>query len=216
MTVVTLLAFLSAACLPPVPTPGRAGQVKRVLILGDSVTFGLFGTSPQVQTPLRVMLADRGVDLHVQGFPAENPLFVWPGHFGWSLRMQHEVSTWDPDMIIVQSMLFPDSDDAARRTAYSNAIAEIFDIARSRGAHVYTVSHHVPPGTEWSRGREVAESLQAEAAASRQIQRIPLDWWMARCPDGVIGDGVHLTEKGQRCNALAIITAVDQLRSAVG
>ena len=40
--------------------------------------------------------------------------------------------------------------------------------------------------------------------------------YVVRCEGGVIGDGVHLTGAGQRCHALAITFAVDQLRDTVG
>lgn len=211
-----LVALFASACLPSTPSSGRATPVRRVLLLGDSVTYGLFSTSPRVHEPLSAMLADRGVGLHVTGFPAENPIFTWPGHLSWSLRMRHEIETWNPDMVVIQTMLFTDADRPERVAAYRSAIAELMDLAKARGAHVYIVSHHGVPGTSWARERDVAQSLQASAASSRGISTIPLDWWMQRCEGGVIGDGVHLTEAGQRCHALAITFAVDQLRDTVG
>ncbi len=190
--------------------------MRRVLLLGDSITFGLFGTSPLVDKPLSTMLADRGVALHVTGYPAENPSFEWPDHLPWALRMRHEVDTWNPDMVIIQSMLFHDYAEPGRVDAYRAAIAELMDIAKSRGAHVYIVAHRSTRGAPEEAGRRVAERLQAEAAKSRGISTIPLDWWLARCQDPTIGDGIHLTSSGQKCNALAITMAVDQLRGVVG
>lgn len=216
MVLLSCVALFAAACLPAAPAPGRAGPLKRVLVLGDSITYGLFGTTPQLEPVLRPMLADRGIQLHVTGFPAESPVYTWPGHLGWSLRMMHEVETFDPDMIVIQSVLFPGAVYPDQHEAYRRSITELLDIARSRDAHVYVVRHHVPPGTEWSPGRDVGEQLQAEAAAPRGVQTIPLDWWMARCAGGTTADRVHLSAEGQNCHALAVVTAVDQLRGAIG
>ena len=54
-----LVALFASACLPSTPSSGRATPVRRVLLLGDSVTYGLFSTSPRVHEPLSAMLADR-------------------------------------------------------------------------------------------------------------------------------------------------------------
>ncbi len=213
---VALVLLLATACIPEKPSAGRSTPVRRVLVLGDSISYGLFGTSPRIHDPLGQMLADRGVSLRVTGFPAENPIFTWPGNFPWLLRMQHEVETWNPDMIVIQSTLFADADQPGRIDAYRSAIGQLMDLARSRGAHVYIVSHHGVPGTKEARQRDIAQALQAQAAASRGISTIPLDWWMQRCAAGTSTDGVHLTYAGQRCHALAVTFAVDQLRDVVG
>ncbi|MFV0317879.1 MAG: SGNH/GDSL hydrolase family protein [Microthrixaceae bacterium] len=216
LVAVCLLAVLATSCLPVAPSLGRGTPVRRVLLLGDSVAYGLFGTSPRVHEPLTAMLADRGIETHVTGYPAENPIFNWPMNLPWLLRMQHEIETWDPDMVIIQTTLFVEADEPGKVEEYRKAIAELMDLAQSRGAHVYIVKHHGVPGTPEAHQRDVAEVLQNQAAAPRGIFTIPLDWWMDRCAGGLMGDGVHLTEAGQRCNALAMTYAVDQLRGAVG
>lgn len=210
------VALFTAACMPAAPSAGRATPVRKVLVLGDSVTFGLFGTTPRLHDPLGRLLADRGVAVHLTGFPGETPTDTWPGHLSWGLRMRHEVSTWNPDVIVIQSTLFPDADSPARRAAYSSAMADLIAVARSRDAHVYLVSHPAPPKAPERHERDVAQQLQATAAAGKGISTIPLDWWMAHCAGGTVGDGWHLSAKGQDCHALAITSAVDQLRSEVG
>lgn len=216
LAVVCCVALATAACLPSAPSGGRPGPVKRVLVLGDSFTYGLFGTTPQLHGPLGRMLADRGIGLHVTGFAGETPVDTWAGHLSWGLRMRHEVTTWNPDVVIIQSTLFPDPDSPARRAAYSAATADLIAVARSRGAHVYLVAHPGSPRATERRERDVAQALQARAAAGKGISTIPLDWWMGRCEGGTVADGWHLSAKGQNCHALAFASAVDQLRSAVG
>lgn len=214
--VVGCVALFASACLPAAPSAGRATPVRRVLVLGDSLTYGLFGTTPRLHGPLSRLLSDRGVGVHLTGFPGETPIDLWPGGMSWGRRMRKEVSAWDPDMIVIQSTLFPDPDSPARRAAYSVAMDDLIAVARSRGAHVYLVSHPAPPTALDRRQRDVAQKLQAAAAEGKGISTIPLDWWMQRCEGGTVSDGWHLSAKGQDCHALAIASAVDQLRSSVG
>lgn len=214
---VVVVALLSSACQPAAPAAGRAGPLKRVLVLGDSVTYGLFSTTPQLEPTLRPLLADRGIALHVTGFPGENPLDTYPGHFSWSLRMQHEISTWNPDMVVIQSTLFPGPHSQQRQDAYRKATRELIALAKSRGAHVYVVSHHRAPNPSDANARDLVQRIQGEVASEvGGVSTIPLDWWMQRCGGGTVGDGWHLSAKGQRCHALAVVTAVEQLRGAIG
>jgi lysophospholipase L1-like esterase len=211
-----LVALLAAACQPTAPAPGRAGPLKRVLVLGDSITYGLFGTTPQLDPTLRRMLTDRGVALHVTGFAGENPIDTYPAHFSWILRMQHEISTWDPDMVVIQSTLFAGPWSEERTQAYRIAMRQLLTLAKSRGAHVYLVSHHRAPSANDAYARDLSQQLQAEVAAEvGGVETIPLDWWMERCTGGTVGDGWHLSAKGQNCHALAVVAAVDQLRGAI-
>jgi hypothetical protein len=210
-----LALVLAVACEPVQPSAGRATPVRRVLVLGDSITFGLFTTTPPVHHHLRARLAARGVELRIEGFPGEQPLEPWPGNPRWADRLAAAVQQFDPDMVVIQSLLFPGGTDPARQAAYRTAIAELFDIARSRGAHVYTVIHQRPVPQDQADNAAVAQQLQAEAAAPRGISSIPLDWWLARCP-APFADGWHLTERGQECYADAVTTAVAQLQRAVG
>ncbi|MGI9577261.1 MAG: SGNH/GDSL hydrolase family protein, partial [Microthrixaceae bacterium] len=122
--------------------------MKRVLIMGDSIVHGLFGTTPKVTGPLTAALADRGVQVRFEGYPGETPIDTWPTNStGWIQRMQAQISAYDPDMVIIQSVLFPDPDNAARQQLYEAAMRTLLDIAQSRGAHVYLVNHHIAPGS---------------------------------------------------------------------
>lgn len=216
MVLLSCVALFAAACLPAAPAPGRAGPLKRVLVLGDSITYGLFGTTPQLHDPLDRMLTDRGVSLHITGFAGENPIDTYPDHFSWTLRMQHEISTWNPDMVVIQSTLFAGPWSDERMQAYRVAMSQLLMMAKSRGAHVYLVSHHRAPNANDANARDLAQQLQAEVAEEvGGVETIPLDWWMARCAGGTVADGWHLSAKGQNCHALAVVTAVDQLRGAI-
>ncbi len=185
--------------------------------MGDSVVHGLFGATPRVHDRLAAALADRGVQLRIDGFPGETPIDTWPSNtLGWLDRMRTQIAQFDPDVVIVQSMLFPSPDDPARRQHYLAVTRALLDVAQSRGAHVYLVNHPVPQGPAEAHARAVAQSLQAEAAAGRDISLIPLDWWLARCDGPYVWDGWHLSSAGQACHTLAVIAAIDQLRGIVG
>ncbi|MCP4435841.1 MAG: hypothetical protein GY812_10175 [Actinomycetia bacterium] len=211
------LMMLTAACLPAQPSAGRGTPVKRVLIIGDSIAHGLFGTTPKVHSRLTAALADRGVALRIDGYPGENPIDTWPSNStGWLDRMRAQIAAFDPDMVIVQSMLFPDPDNPARRELYLGGTRALLDIAGSRGAHVYLVNHPIPPGAQEAHARAVAQSLQAQAAAGRGISTIPLDYWLGSCDRPYVSDGWHLSANGQACHTLAMVAAVDQLRGQNG
>jgi hypothetical protein len=216
--VVSVLAgfVVLGGCLPTQAATGRATPVRRVLVLGDSMTWGLYGISPQLVQPLGRQLMQRDIFLDVEGFPGESPLDMWPGHAPWSERLQALIDAKDPDMVVIQSVLFVGSDDQGRRDAYATAIRQLFDIAQSKGAHVYIVSHHPAVDALARHEMEVAQQMQADAAAGRGIETIPLDWWLARCTQPFLLDGWHLTATGEECHADAVIAAVDQLRKVVG
>lgn len=216
VALVPLALLVLTGCLPAAPAAGRATPVRRVLVMGDSVAFGLYGTTPQVHAPLRRLMADRGVAVTIDGFPGETPLDSWPGNPAWVDRMRWWVAAEDPDVVIIQSTLMLDATNPARQSAYLAATRSLLDVAGSRGAHVYLVSHPAPPGATERRERDIAQSLQAQAAAGRGVAVIPLDWWMARCAGGTVADGWHLSAKGQDCHALALAVAVDQLRGVTG
>jgi hypothetical protein len=215
-TIALILGFtLLAGCLPTQPSAGRGTPVRKVLVLGDSMTFGLFSATPRLHEKLVGPMADRGISLVVSGGAGDTPLLPWPGSPPWSALMKGLVADHDPDMVIVQSTLFPDP-TGPRQTAYRAAMTELLDLARSRGAHVYVVSHPTPPGATDRTSRDVAQAIQRDIAASRGISTIPLDWWLGRCAGWASPDGWHLSEAGQRCHALAVTAAVDQLRARNG
>jgi hypothetical protein len=207
--------LLLVACQPAQPSSGRGTPVRQVLLLGDSLSFGLFGTTPQVHQPLRQRMAARGVSVVVDGFPGENPVDRWPGNPSWEERMQAWIAGQNPDMVVIQTTLFPDAHVPLRQFAYGAAFRRLVDIAQSRGAHVYVVSHPAPPPGAERRNWEIAQRIQADAVAGRGISTIPLDRWLANCRGGFVADGWHLSGEGQRCHADAVTAAVDQLRSRV-
>ncbi len=210
------LVAVAAGCRPAEPATGRAGRVRVVLVLGDSVTYGLFGTTPRLHERLARRLADQHVRLVVDGFPGETPIDTWPGNPSWADRLRGDIERENPDMVVIQSMLFPSATDPARQDAYRAAIRGLYDIAQSRGAHVYVVSHPEPPVASERDELRVAQRLQAEEASGRGISTIPLDWWLNRCKGAYVTDGWHLSAKGQECHASAVAVAVAQLRAAVG
>ncbi len=216
VTAVAVGLLLLAGCLPTEPSAGRGTPVHRVLVVGDSLTYGLFGVTPRLHEKLAKPMADRGIQLVVAGGAGDSPLAPWPGNPRWADLLRGSVADLDPDMIVLQATTFPYSADAGRQAEYLAAITEVLDIATSRGAHVYLVANPAPPGPDERDNRDVAQSLQAQAAAGRGISTIPLDWWLAHCANGTGADGWHLSDAGQRCHALAIILAVDQLRARNG
>jgi hypothetical protein len=217
LALVAATVLVAGACLPAQPSGGRGTPVKRVLVMGDSLVHGLFGTTPKVTGPLTSALADRGVQVRFDGFPGETPIDTWPTNStGWIQRMQAQISSFDPDMVVIQSMLFPDPGNPSRQALYQAAVGTLLDIAQSRGAHVYLVNHHSPPGAFERLSRDVAQSIQARVAAGRGISTIPLDWWLANCAAPYVPDGWHLSAQGQNCHTLAVVSAVDQLRGVNG
>lgn len=213
-----LAVALLAACEPPRPSVGRGTPVRRVFLLGDSITHGLYGTTPRIHGLLDQRLRQRGIQLSIGGFPGENPLWVWPGHPSWLEVLRERVRNFDPDMIIIQSTLFPEVGDPAKHDLYLRTVRQMLDVAQSRGAHVYFV-HHRPPPASHPKERialAVIEQLQGQAGAGRGVSWIPLETWLANCSNPVSADGWHLSHNGQVCHASAITVAVDQLRRQNG
>ena len=216
-TIALAVMLAASACLPAQPSAGRGTPVKRVLVIGDSLVHGLFGTTRRVVEPLGAALADRGVATRFEGYPGETPIDTWPTNSsGWVERVRAQVASFDPDVVVIQSVLFPDPDNPARRGQYLASMRSLLDIAQSRGAHVYLVNHHQAPGAFERHARNVAQDLQAQAAQGRGISAIPLDWWLANCSAPFTADGWHLSASGQRCHTLAVVHAVDQLRAVNG
>lgn len=217
----TVLALATTAtvlvgCLPAKPAAGRPGPVRRVALIGDSLTWGLFGTSPTVESPLRAKLAASGISLSVDGGPGDTIPVSWPGRFSWADQLQARIDRDDPDVVVIQSVLFVDADQPQNQAAYRAAAIRLLDIAQSRGAHVYFVRHHRPTNATERRAADVAEAIQADVAKDRGVELIPLEWWLARCRGAFLPDGWHLSGNGVECWANAANAAVNQLRNAVG
>lgn len=216
MLALLLVALLVlGACQPERPSAGRGTPVRKVLIVGDSLTWGLFGTTPRLHEYVQPLLRDRGIEVRIVGSAGGNLYQPWPGNPRWVDLIQPRVQTWNPDVVIVQSVLFPGGRDSAKQQEYLAAAREVFRVAGARGAHVYTMSHPDPAPARERAEAEVAEFLQ-QIAAGPGVSRIPLDWWMGRCGPAFSADGWHLSAAGQQCHALAIALAMDQLRDVNG
>lgn len=210
-----VLALLLGACQPERPSAGRGTPVRRVLIVGDSISYGIFGTTPRVNELLVPRLAERGIASSFLGFPGDNILDPWPGRPRWIDLVSARIANWNPDVVIVQSSAFPGGRDALKQQQYLAAARDLFRVAGSRGAHVYRVRHSTPPDPIKRHENEIAEFLQ-EAAAGDRISAIPLDWWLQHCDRPFGPDAWHLSGSGQRCHAQAVTAAIDQLRAVVG
>jgi hypothetical protein len=215
LAVVLAGALVVGACQPEQPSAGRATPVRRVLIVGDSMTFGLFGTTPQLHDRIVPILRDRGISTRIVGSAGSTILDPWPGQPRFVDMLRPQITSWNPDVVIVQSTLFPGAADPARQQAYINAAKELFSVAGSRGAHVYVVGHNDPPPAQQRNERDIAQFIQGKVAGPG-VSRIPVDWWLARCEAPFGSDGWHLSAKGQDCHALAISIAIDQLRAVTG
>lgn len=217
--VVAMLAatsLLLTACLPDAPATGRNTPVRRVLLLGDSLAHGLFFATPSAKSALETRFARNRIDFRLIGGPGSTPAFTWPGTSPWLDQLRFVVRVWDPDVVIIQSTLFPGY-DPSQRAPYKRAVATAFDIAQSKGAHTYVVAHHRGRKADERAAADLAERLQAEVARGRGIATIPLNWWIEHCPKRpVIDDGLHLTAAGVECYADAMNAAVNQLRDKVG
>ncbi|MCB1284074.1 MAG: hypothetical protein KDB20_07080 [Microthrixaceae bacterium] len=213
---VAAVALLTTACIPDVPSTGRATPVRRVLVLGDSLSFGLFGTSPTIHGDLQQRMNPSGIDVRVIGGPGSNPIAPWPGLAPWNDQLSYAVATFDPDVVIIQSVLFPEFVTSEGEARYLGAITSLFDIAQSQGAHTYIVAHHPPTNEREFLAAIEAERLQTQAGAGRGISTIPATWWMQRCDKAFLFDGFHLAANGVGCLADAMNAAVNQLRNEVG
>jgi hypothetical protein len=211
-----LALTLLAACQPDRPSAGRGTPVRKVLLIGDSITHGLFGTSPKVHGYLDPELRRRGVALQIGGFPGENPLYQWAGNPSWRLYLKDRIERWNPDVVIIQTMLFPDGGNPFKQAAYLEQMKVLINTATSRGAHTYVVRHPRPPAFTERYELDIAERLQLQAAAGKGVSQIPWDWWSGRCTNGFIDDGWHLSARGQTCFTNSLLAAIDQLREVNG
>lgn len=215
VALVAVAALVLGACQPEKPSEGRGTPVRRVLVIGDSMSYGLFGTTPMVHGPLHARLSKRGIDIRVVGAAGSTLVEPWPGRQSYLELLRSNLMPYDPDMIVIQSTLFPGGSNPARHDAYIAATQQLVALARSRGAHVYLVDHNDPRDPTTQREKDVAQYIQS-VVAGPGVSHIPLKWWIANCAGGTIADGWHLSGKGQECHADAITAAVDQLRGRNG
>lgn len=215
VALVAVAALVLGACQPEKPSEGRGTPIRKVLIVGDSMTFGVFGTTPLLRDAVWTRLKARGVDTRVVGAAGSTLVEPWPGRPSYAELVRTNVASLDPDVVIIQSTLFPGGADPARHDAYIAATQRVISLARARGAHVYLVDHHDPREPDVRREKEVAQYIQA-VVAGPGVSHIPLDWWIANCRGGTVADGWHLSAAGQECHAQAIAVAIDQLKARNG
>ncbi|MFN8052358.1 MAG: SGNH/GDSL hydrolase family protein [Acidimicrobiales bacterium] len=216
LVLLSAIIVLATACLPSGAATGRLTPVRKVEVIGDSLTWGLFGTTPTVESALRSKLAASGISLTLDGGAGDTLDTPWPGRQRWDTLLQARIDRDDPDVVIIQSILFPGANDPANYPAYRAAASRLIEIAQSRGAHVYLVAHHRPTDATELQAADIAEKLQAEAAAGHGVPTIPLNWWLDHCRSPFSNDGWHLSGEGEVCWANAANAAVNQLRNAVG
>jgi hypothetical protein len=161
-------------------------------------------------------LEKSGIEVSFDGYPGETVIHPWPGQPPWTEILRTRIDSFDPDVVIIQSVLFPYSEEPGAHELYLSQMTALFDIAQSRGAHVYIVSHQTPTNATEAAAKQVAQELQARAAQGRGIGVIPLDWWIAHCRKPFVADGWHFSANGVACWADAANAAVNQLRNEIG
>ena len=124
---VLAIALLATACLPSKTAAGRPGPVRKVALLGDSLTFGLFGTTPGVADPLRERLGASGLSVTIDGGPGDTLQTPWPGHANWADLLQARIDQDDPDVVIIQSILFPGAENPANHDSYFRAAQKLLE-----------------------------------------------------------------------------------------
>jgi len=185
-------------------------------VIGDSVTWGLFGATPWIRTEMEKRMYVRRMSFTMDGGPAENAMQTFLSPTPWVDRLAARIAADDPDVIIIQSSLFDGADDPANQDTYRRAFTALIDMATSRNAHVYVVTNHVPPDPKFASELAIGEWIQAQVIDGRGISTIPMDLWMDLCRGAYIADGIHLTDAGVQCYSNALAAAVDQLRKQVG
>ncbi len=198
----TVLLVLTAACTPP---PARPAPYARVLLVADSLMWGsaFIAGNPQLMPHLQPMLAARGIDVRIVGGSAETPL-----EQSWPSKVHAEVSTWDPDLVIIASVIpTPDVREHPRRLAVGWSMTAFQ--AASRGAEVWRVEPpELVPGTwydaRYSPDLAALRSIQAfgtRVGAPDRATTVDLGPTLRDCPDPRTADGLHLTDAGQQCVA---------------
>lgn len=208
----TVLVMVSGVACQPAPPSGRPAAVRRVVLLGDSLTWGLFTATPSVRPALQPALARRGIHLTMIGAPGSTPSQPWPGTVPWDRQLADAMAE-DPDVVVIQTMLFPGgAADVDLQARYREAVRVLVDIAQARGARVLRVTHPVAPDPVVARETFVAQAIQAEVTAGRAVGVVPLNAALARCRAPFMPDGFHLSASGERCHAAAVVAAIDALR----
>lgn len=194
--------ILASACTAP---PVRTTDYRRVLIVADSLFHGAFFIpgGPTLLPELGPLLAARGIDVRLLGGSAQNPV-----EGAWPRQVRDAVRTYDPDLVIVSSMIpeyllwpFRDSFVATWGWIAANAAAQ--------GADVWRVVPPEPlPGTRyalqygpWLPSLRDLQARGMAAGAKNRTRTIDLGGAFYDCPGGQTPDGYHLNAEGQRCAA---------------
>lgn len=200
LAVAALLA--AVACTPP---SARPAPYARVLLVSDSLMWGsaFIAGNPQLMPHLHPMLAERGVAVRILGGSAETPI-----EQSWPAKVRAEVTAWDPDLVILASVIpTPDVRENPRRLAVGWSMTAFQ--AAARGAEVWRIEPpDLVPGT-WYDGRyspdlaalRAIQAFGAKVGAPDRSTTVDLGATLRDCPEARTPDGLHLTDAGQRCVA---------------
>jgi len=198
--VVVLATLAGAACQAP---PVRTSNYRRVLIIGDSLFHGsawLEG-NPKLMDPLQPLLAQRGVEVRLIGRSAALPV-----ENGWARQVKDQVATWDPDLVVAESVIADDLDGVALQRLLLEWSA-ISHLATAKGAEFWRVEPVAPiPGSYYDGlygprlpGLRFAQSTGVRTATPNRPTVIDLETAIRTCENGSAADGLHLTAAGQIC-----------------
>ncbi len=203
IAIVTIVAVLGATACNVKPV--RTTNYRRVLIVGDSLLHGsawLEG-DPQLIPELQPLLAAKGVEVRLVGRSATTPV-----ENGWARQVKDQVASWDPDLVIAESII---PDDASGPTLQRLLLewSALTYFATTRGADFWRIDPTAPvPGSYYdglygSRlpGLRFAQSVAVRRAAANRPTIVDLAPAIATCPGGRNADGLHLTIAGQQCLA---------------
>jgi peptidoglycan/LPS O-acetylase OafA/YrhL len=215
--------------LPNAPDTGTVPNVDRVLLVGDSV----MGQAYEV---FRGVFEDEGIATGYAGGPSSGPL---QPQGDWARQIDDWVGRFDPDVVVMEACcdytqdtdqvyVDPEGNQVLPATpeVYPNWEREVRDLTRraqAGGAHVIWVL--APPVQTNGFYGPLEEHVQRVNEIYRNLGVPTIDWGSVIAPDGVytdtlpgpdgepedirLGDGVHMTEYGNRLLAALTLTDVE-------
>ncbi|HEX7132505.1 MAG TPA: SGNH/GDSL hydrolase family protein [Iamia sp.] len=209
----TTVAVTSTTSIDEVRGPQDDG-LRRVLLVGDSLTFGAIPA-------LDEELSAQGVETRYVGFSATGLL---SGQGWWNREITAQVEAWHPDVVVIEACCNyangePEYVDAAGQTVAADSeqmytewaamAADAVARAGEEGAEVLWVT--TPCVVEWEGSGTTATRVAMFNAISAGLGVELVDWAGALCPDGEFAstlevdgvdvavradDGLHLTDAG--------------------
>ena len=208
----TTMAVTSATSSDEVRGPQDDG-LRRVLMVGDSLTFGAIPA-------LDAELSSHGVGTRYVGYSATGLL---SGQGWWNREITAQVEDWHPDVVVIEACCnyangepeyVEDSGQAVAAdseqmyTEWAAMAADAVERAGEEGADVLWVT--TPCVVEWGDGPTATRvAMFNEISAGLDVEQV--DWAGALCPDGAFAtslevdgaevevraeDGLHLTDAG--------------------